>query len=165
MQIYFNPLDTACKSKIGGLLRKEKIQFNVYLLNENEEYVAFSEKTGEFHAKTPLPEQCHAPKNDAFLCLNKDGEHAEFFSMEKTEFGWTITLSISEIGLYFYSFYIENKGNIACGYSAIVGREALRAYLVLELEYYSCGGLRAYSVSACDCFFVVCSYGKCQLLG
>ena len=116
MQIYFNPLDTACKSKIGGVLRKEKIQFNVYLLNENEEYVTFNEKTGEFHAKAPLLQQCQQPQNDAFLRLTKDGEHAEFFSMEKTAFGWTITLSINEIGLYFYSFYIENKGNIVCGY-------------------------------------------------
>ena len=53
MQIYFNPLDIACKSKVGGVLRKEKIQFNVYLLNELDDYATFNEKTGEFHAKTP----------------------------------------------------------------------------------------------------------------
>ena len=116
MQIYFNPLDIACKSKVGGVLRKEKIQFNVYLLNELDDYATFNKKTGEFHAKTPPLEQCRQPKNDAFLRLNKDGEHAEFYSMVKTAFGWSITLSINEIGLYFYSFYIENKGNIVCGY-------------------------------------------------
>ena len=37
MQIYFNPLDIACKSKVGGVLRKEKIQFNfLKLLNSNK---------------------------------------------------------------------------------------------------------------------------------
>ena len=116
MQIYFNPLDGACKSTIGAVARKEKIQLNIYHLKNEENTASFQAKTGEFHAKTPLLEECTRPKYDAFLRLNKDGERAEFFLMEKTDFGWTITFSINEIGLYFYSFYIESKGNIVCGY-------------------------------------------------
>ena len=116
MQIYFNPLDTACKSTLGAVCQEEKVQFNVYLLKDNAEYKPFEEKTGKFCAKTPDMNACDAPSADAFLRLNKDGESAEFFAMKRTPFGWTITLSIKEIGLYFYTFYVENKGNISCGY-------------------------------------------------
>ena len=116
MQIYFNPLDAACKNILGAVCRGTKLQFNVFNIRNDIEYRTFNEKTGEFQAKTPSLEICIEPKQDAFLRLNKDGERAEFFPMEKTPFGWTITFSIKEIGLYYYSFYIENKGNITCGY-------------------------------------------------
>ena len=116
MHIYFNPLDSACKNIVGGVPKGEKIQLNVFLLKETEEFSPFNEKTGGFCAVTPSIEQCDLPKQDAFLRLNKDGERAEFFPMEKTEFGWTITIAIKEIGLYYYSFYVENKGNITCNY-------------------------------------------------
>ena len=116
MQIYFNPLDKACKNIVGGVPQGEKIQLNVFHLKGEEQSSPFEEKTGKFCATTPRLEQCEPPKQEAFLRLNKDGERAEFFSMEKTHFGWTITFSIKEIGLYYYSFYVENKGNITCGY-------------------------------------------------
>ena len=116
MQIYFNPLDRACKSTLGAVCRDEKLQLNLFLLKNDMDFLPYNEKTGEFQAKTPAIEDCAAPKQDAFLRLNKDGERAEFFPMDKTEFGWTISLSIKEIGLYYYSFYIENKGNVTCGY-------------------------------------------------
>ena len=116
MQIYFNPLDRACKSTLGAVCRDEKLQLNLFLLKNDMDFLPYNEKTGEFQAKTPAIEDCAAPKQDAFLRLNKDGERAEFFPMDRTEFGWTISLSIKEIGLYYYSFYIENKGNVTCGY-------------------------------------------------
>ncbi len=119
MQIYFNPLDSACKNIVGAVSRGEKIQLNIFLFKETEQFSPFNEKTGEFCANTPSLEQCEQPKREAFLRLNKDGERAEFFSMEKTAFGWTITFSIKEIGLYFYSFYVENIGNITCNYMEI----------------------------------------------
>ena len=116
MQIYFNPLDSACKSFIGAIPRGKKIQLNVFLYKDGEECSPFNEKTGEFFADAPSAEQCTTPSHEAFLRLNKDGERAEFFPMERTSFGWTISLAIQEIGLYFYSFYVEGKGNIACNY-------------------------------------------------
>ena len=116
MQIYFNPLDSACKNVVGAAPRGEKIQLNVFLLSEEGYSSPFDEKTGEFCANTPSAAQCKQPQQDAFLRLNKDGERAEFFPMERTSFGWTITFSIKAIGLYYYSFYVENKGNITCNY-------------------------------------------------
>ena len=35
--------------------------------------------------------------------------------MVQTQFGWTISLKIHEIGLYFYNFKIEGRGMISCG--------------------------------------------------
>ncbi len=117
MQIYFNPLDIACKSVIGAVRQGEKLQLNVFHLNTEEEKNShYNDKMGEFIAKTPRLEECTKPTDNAFLRLNKDGEQAELFPMKKTSFGWTITLSVKEIGLYYYSFSLENKGNISCGY-------------------------------------------------
>ena len=115
-QIYFNPLDAACKNVLGGVKVGEKVQLNVFLLKENEISISFSIEKGEFFLKTPTAEQCTAPTENAFLRLNHDGEDPELFPMQKTAFGWSISLSFEEYGLYFYSFYIENIGNISCGY-------------------------------------------------
>ncbi len=116
MQIYFNPLDIACKSFQGGISQGEKLQLNLFHIREERDYIAYNEKTGEFSAKTPNVGECSPPKQRAFLRLNKDGKRAEFFPMKNTDFGWSITLAIHEIGLYYYSFHIENEGNITCGY-------------------------------------------------
>ncbi len=116
MQIYFNPLDLACKNQKGGVAQGEKIQFNVFHLRNGVEKIPYDEKTGEFFAKTPAMEECIQPKQRALLRLCKDGERAQFFPMTTTPFGWSITLAIHEIGLYYYSFYVENEGNITCGY-------------------------------------------------
>ena len=37
ISIYFNPLDRACKSTIGGIKRGQDLQFNLFLLNKIEE--------------------------------------------------------------------------------------------------------------------------------
>ena len=116
IRIYFNPLDTACKTVTGAIRAGEKVQFNLYLLNENTTFTAYDEKNGGFQAETPKIEDCIQPQINAFIRLNKDGENAELFVMQKTEFGWTVSLCIHEIGLYYYSFYIENAGNVSCGY-------------------------------------------------
>lgn len=114
MKIYFNPLDTACKSIVGGVPQGEKLQFNIFYLKEQKCY--YQEKLGEFSAVTPTEEECEQPTTQGFLRLQKDGEQTEYFPMEITAFGWSITVSIQEIGLYYYSFCIENEGNIVCGY-------------------------------------------------
>ncbi len=116
MQIYFNPLDVACKNIIGGIAEGDKLQLNVFCLKQETEYTPYDEKTGEFSAKTPAFEDCIKPAQRAFLRLNKDGERADFFPMTITPFGWTITLAIHQYGLYYYSFHVENEGNIVCDY-------------------------------------------------
>ena len=82
MQIYFNPLDVACKSKIGGVAKGEKLQLNLFLLKDGIQYNPYNEKTGEFSAKNPNLSDCKQPKDSAFLRFNKDGEEASLFKME-----------------------------------------------------------------------------------
>ncbi len=107
MYIYFNPIDKACKSVTGALMQAEEVQLNIFLLKE---------KRTDFRVLTPTPEECLTPEYNACLLLNRDGADAEAFLMTKTAFGWSITLSISEIGLYYYTFSIEKEGFISCGY-------------------------------------------------
>ncbi len=114
MQIYFNPLNSACKNVQGAISQGEKLQLNVFCLNK--EYRAYKAEKGEFINKAPSLSDCIQPKERAFLRLNKDGERPEFFPMAITPHGWSITVAIHEIGLYYYSFSIENEGNISCGY-------------------------------------------------
>ena len=116
MRIYFNPLDSACKSVIGAISTDEKVQFNIFHVKETPNTSCYCAQNQEFCTKTPDLNDCFEPCNNAFLRLNKDGEDAELFPMEKADFGWTISISIPEIGLYFYSFYIEGVGNVSCGY-------------------------------------------------
>lgn len=113
ISIYFNPLDTACKNIIGGIKRGETLELNVFLLKNSP----CTPKTNAFtfHTAQPSREDCCAPEQNAFLRLNRDGEGADLFEMIKTDFGWHISLEIQEIGLYYYSFYIVNEGNISCG--------------------------------------------------
>ena len=112
ISIYFNPLDIACKSITGGIKQGEKLQLNLFLL-ENREKLRCN--IPNYNFKTPCESDCIPPTQNAFLRLNRDGEEAELFEMTKTDFGWSISLQIEEIGLYYYSFYIENKGNVSCG--------------------------------------------------
>ncbi len=116
MQIYFNPLDTACKNVIGGVREREILQLNIYRLKDDADIGQNFDKKGVFCPETPTADKCIKPENNAFLRLNRDGESAELFPMKITEFGWTVSLTFSATGLYFYSFLIENVGNIACGY-------------------------------------------------
>ncbi len=118
MQIYYNPLDSACKSVVGAIAQGEKLQLNVFLL-QDEERNFYDEKTGEFSAVTPSVEECRAPQQRAFLRINQDGGRGEFFPMQITESGWSISFALKRAGLYYYSFYIENEGNIGCGYMEI----------------------------------------------
>ncbi len=116
MQIYFNPLNTACKSVQGGIFAGEKLQLNIFHLKRDAEYQPVDMKTGEFFGERPALSDCATPQVNAYLRLNRDGELTEFFPMEITPFGWTITLSIDETGLYYYSFYIDDEGHITCSF-------------------------------------------------
>ena len=112
ISIYFNPLDTACKSIIGGIKQGETLQLNLFLLKKLEDKRFY---TPNYNFKTPKLEECLAPIQNAFLRFNRDGEEIELLPMVKTSFGWSISFEINEIGLYHYSFYIESEGNVSCG--------------------------------------------------
>ena len=107
INIYFNPLDSACKNIVGGIQEGELLQLNVYSLAKKDGVSAFGTT---FDAK-----DCIEPSENAFLKLNRDEEESESYLMTKTAFGWRISLKIHEIGLYFYNFYIENVGYVSCG--------------------------------------------------
>ncbi|MBO5239874.1 MAG: glycoside hydrolase family 13 protein [Clostridia bacterium] len=107
IRIYFNPLDRACKSVTGAVKQGKSFQLNVFLLKNDAQTDAF----GVF---TPNEADCLYPEHDAFLSFNRDGEAAQSFPMQKTAFGWTIALSVPEIGLYYYTFYIDGQGFVSC---------------------------------------------------
>lgn len=115
ISIYFNPLDTACKNTIGAIREGDLLQLNIFLLKNSPTSKPWSVNKSEFSAHTPQLNDCTKPSLNAYLRLNRDGEACELYLMKKTSFGWSISLSINEIGLYYYSFYIENEGNISCG--------------------------------------------------
>ena len=48
MNVYFNPLDKACKSITGGVRQGDKLQFNIFYLKENFTLGEF------FSLRTPL---------------------------------------------------------------------------------------------------------------
>lgn len=102
MNIYFSPLDTACKSTTGGIYREEELQLNLFLLDESYTETNTSEKA----VLNISPKQHKAPSEDACLFLGKDGEKRQFFPMQRTSYGWTISLKIKETGLYFYYFSV-----------------------------------------------------------
>ncbi len=116
MQIYFNPLDFACKNIVGGVKEGEVLQLNVFCLKSNEKTKHYHAENGVFTAKTPTLGECKEPKENACFRFFRDGEAPECFAMQKTEFGWTISLKIPNAGLYYYSFKIEGIGFISCGY-------------------------------------------------
>ena len=113
INVYFNPLQTACKNIIGGIKQGETLELNVFLLKES---VKFQSQNSLY---IPKAEDCYAPNQNALLRLNKDGESLTLFPMQKTPYGWHISFTIHEIGLYFYSFEIEKEGIISCGKSEL----------------------------------------------
>ena len=117
MRIYFNPLDSACKNLAGAIREGDTVQFNIFHLREDVPSLPLDFSTNA--RKTPKAEYCIRPTQKAYFLLNKDGEDVESFLMQETAFGWTISLAIHEIGLYFYSFYVENIGNISCDYTEV----------------------------------------------
>ena len=115
MPFYFNPLDTSCKNIVGGAREGDLIQLNIFNLNEECNKHNLCTRNHFFCVKTPEYSQCKKPNENVFLRLFHDGEEATLFPMQKTEFGWSISLKIKEIGLYFYSFYVEDVGYLSCG--------------------------------------------------
>ena len=106
-KLYFNPLNVACKSVTGGVCQGKEIQFNLYYLKNAR---PVENRSTNFY--TPTEESCTRPSAQAYFLFGKDGKSREYYPMEITDYGWTISLKINEIGLYFYHFYIENSGYV-----------------------------------------------------
>ena len=107
IQIYFNPLNRACKNVTGAVKQGQPLQLNVFLLKNDA-------KRNEFGFITPQANDCLAPEYDAFLSFNRDGESAQVFPMQRTAYGWSIKLSVPKIGLYYYSFCVDGQGFVSC---------------------------------------------------
>lgn len=116
INIYFNPLDPACKSTVGAVKQGETLTLSLFLLKDLRKN---GQELVSSLFKTPNKDECRQPNQKAFLLLNRDGEAADRFLMTKTDYGWTVTLTVSEIGLYYYTFSIENEGFVSCGYQQI----------------------------------------------
>ena len=95
MDLYYNPLDRACKSIVGAIPRKTVVKLNVYKKKDvgGEDYFS--------------AEVCN-------LVLRRDGKRCHYYQMTRTDFGWTISLRFNENGLYFYHFAIGGS-YIGCG--------------------------------------------------
>lgn len=89
MEFYYNPLDENCKSVRGGVREEQPFRIRLFCV-ENGKY--------------------NAPQNNAFLLIGKDGTPKKSYSLKKTEYGWTANVQISEKGLYYYCFYVEDIG-------------------------------------------------------
>ena len=87
MDLYYNPLDRACKSIVGAIPRKAVVRLNVYKVKHpgGEDYFS--------------AEVCN-------LVLRRDEKNYHYYQMTRTDFGWTISLKFNEVGLYFYFFAI-----------------------------------------------------------
>lgn len=78
MNVYYNPLDKTCKSITGGIRRNELLTINVF--GDGDEPCLF--------------------------VFFKDGGEAQYLHMKKCGKYWTVQISFSETGLYFYYFII-----------------------------------------------------------
>ena len=76
MEIYYNPLDPACKSVLGGVRQNES--FTIRIFGKSDEPCIF--------------------------VLQRDGCEAQSLHMQNISGGWELQLSFAEPGLYFYWF-------------------------------------------------------------
>ena len=81
MEIYYNPLDPACKSVLGGVRQNES--FTIRIFGKSDEPCIF--------------------------VLQRDGCEAQSLHMQNISGGWELQLSFSEPGLYFYWFRLEGR--------------------------------------------------------
>lgn len=89
----YDPLDTACKSRIGAFACGNEITFRIYKITSGE--VSFSAENCNMH-----------------VC--RDGEEIVIYPMQKTEYGFAITLKFNRTGLYFYYFKL-GEYYLSCG--------------------------------------------------
>ena len=131
---YFNPLDHACKSIVGGIKEGEELDINLFLLKKEQnlkDLMVHQPDCCDFCA----PDETQT----VYFIFAKDGREKQYFPMQATDYGWKITVKINEIGLYYYSFSIENKGLImqsACGLAYFTDRFAKEFLLTVYDKSY-----------------------------
>ena len=103
MSIYFNPLDTRCKSVTGGIRQNEKVTFHV-----------FGDSVGP-----------------CLLVLTKDGGEARYFHMQNTGDGWETSIQPDETGLYFYYFVVNGRKAGLGKYRNLIVTENVVPYQIL----------------------------------
>lgn len=81
MEIYYNPLDPACKSVLGGVRQNES--FTIRIFGKSDEPCIF--------------------------VLQRDGCEAQSLHMQNISGGWELRLSFAEPGLYFYWFRLGGR--------------------------------------------------------
>lgn len=81
MEIYYNPLDPACKSVLGGVRQNES--FTIRIFGKSDEPCIF--------------------------VLQRDGCEAQSLHMQNISGGWELQLSFAEPGLYFYWFRLGGR--------------------------------------------------------
>ena len=81
MEIYYNPLDPACKSVLGGVRQNES--FTIRIFGKSDEPCIF--------------------------VLRRDGCEAQSLHMQNISGGWELQLSFAEPGLYFYWFRLGGR--------------------------------------------------------
>ena len=81
MEIYYNPLDPACKSVLGGVRQNES--FTIRIFGKSDEPCIF--------------------------VLQRDGCEAQSLHMQNISGGWELQLSFDEPGLYFYWFGLGGR--------------------------------------------------------
>lgn len=116
MNIYYNPVDKACKSLIGAFARGKNITLAIYSEGGEENFSA---------------ESC-------MLVLHRDGCAEEEFPMRRNGNRFAITLCFHEIGLYFYHFRMGplriGRGNLRRGE---IGAEGEWQITVFEENYHT----------------------------
>lgn len=76
MELFFNPLNKACKSPVGALCNNEKL--NIFVKIEGE--------------------------GECYFLLRQDGQEEKAYPMQKVEDGFLLCINIKNCGLYWYGF-------------------------------------------------------------
>ncbi len=87
MRLYYNPLDLACKSIVGAVEQKSRLDLRVFEYPDGDDFFA-----GEMQ-----------------LVFFRDGEGPVRFPMQKKENCFSISLKIPKTGLYFYYFTVPGR--------------------------------------------------------
>lgn len=111
MQFYFSPLDKNCKEICGGVREGQPFRLRLFCYADNngktnENFTCFQDERNQKNKLNAFI----SPEENAFLLLGRDGEQKQSYPMTRTAYGYCVSVTVTQKGLYFYSFYIENHG-------------------------------------------------------
>jgi len=114
MNIYFNPLDKRCKSAVGGIKRNTKFTLSVFCQEDFN------------------------PSDRLLLVIYRDGELPSYYTMNQTSFGWSISLKIHQVGLYFYHFLLNgSKIGVGAARTAVIRHDSPDYQITVYDESYT----------------------------